>query len=360
MENKDDYMEIEPVSNATNSNDSLDEDTNETNEKEVIEKDFVPHYLPTYRIRSSYYAVPIILVIVLAGALAYLTYFVAGIDDIDGGYLPEGDLGAWAGIINGIIFTAMAAGMAFLIIFLIRKLGMGVIKYIFGISFAFLGFFMTYFFASSLLYAVVIQFPETELLVNIYYILDLIVLPIVIAAFTVILVYKYFKSKSIATKNFIVLYFGLLIGASMGVIMPLWTTVAILIGVSIWDLYAVLHKTGPIKKLMTYATSEGQQNPEDEENINAKIESGEAVYDTSKLEIGIGDLAFYSMLTSAALIHSNNVFVMFFTAIAVIIGTGITILGLKRNKVLPGLPISIFSGIATMFLSWFALSLIIV
>jgi hypothetical protein len=47
---------------------------------------------------------------------------------------------------------------------------------------------------------------------------------------------------------------------------------------------------------------------------------------------------------------------MILTTFAIIIGTGITISGLRRNKVLPGLPISIFLGIGTMLLSWFLIS----
>lgn len=64
------------------------------------------------------------------------------------------------------------------------------------------------------------------------------------------------------------------------------------------------------------------------------------------------------MLTSSALILAGSVIVMILTSIAIIIGTGITIQGLKKNKILPGLPISIFLGIGTMLLSWYILSLI--
>jgi hypothetical protein len=64
------------------------------------------------------------------------------------------------------------------------------------------------------------------------------------------------------------------------------------------------------------------------------------------------------MLTSSALIQANSVIVMILTAIAIIIGTGITIMGLKRNKILPGLPISIFLGIGTMLISWYIISII--
>jgi hypothetical protein len=103
-----------------------------------------------------------------------------------------------------------------------------------------------------------------------------------------------------------------------------------------------------------------KNNEEDltENELREKLQSGEIVYDTSKLEIGIGDLAFYSMLTTSALIITGNLIIMAFTAIAIIIGTGITIQGLKRNKILPGLPISIFLGIGTMLLSWYIFSII--
>ena len=59
------------------------------------------------------------------------------------------------------------------------------------------------------------------------------------------------------------------------------------------------------------------------------------------------------MLTSSALVQTNNVIIMVLTSIAIIIGTGITIMGLKRNKILPGLPISIFLGIGIMLFSWY-------
>ncbi|KKL57527.1 hypothetical protein LCGC14_2234500, partial [marine sediment metagenome] len=168
----------------------------------------------------------------------------------------------------------------------------------------------------------------------------------------------YFTSTSIKVKNFIVLYIGLLIGASMGVLMPLWTTLAILIGISFWDLFAVLYKHGPIKQMIDLVSEPKEDhNKLSDEEMKEKIQSGEYAYDTSKLEIGIGDLAFYSMLTSSTLVQTGNVIIMILTSLAIMIGTGITIMGLKRNKILPGLPISIFLGIGTMLLSWYLFSL---
>ena len=329
---------------------------NEEKGQEVVEKDFVPHFLPTYRIKMNLFPLPIITVIIIAGILAYLTYFVAGVQ-IEGGYFSEEQYGALGGILNGIIFTVLSVISAFIIVFIIRKKGIDVLKYIFGFTFGFLGFFLTWFFVSILIYLIFITFPETILLVNLYYFTSDILSPIIVGIFTFFLLYRYFKSKSITTKNIIVLYISLLISASMGIFMPLWTTIAILIGISFWDMYAVLHKRGPIKEMIDIA-SKNNNNDLVDESLERRVESGEAIYDTSRVEIGIGDLAFYSLLTSSSLIQTNNLFVMIFTSIAILIGTGITLMGLKRNKILPGLPISIFLGIGTMFLSWYLFSIL--
>ena len=316
--------------------------------KEVIKKDFIPHFFPTYRIKRKLYPIPIILVIGISAILAYLTYIEAGIQ-IDGGYIPESEFGALGGILNGLIYTAIAGISAFIIIFIIKKKGISVLMYIFGFSFGLIGFFQTWFFGQTILYLLFLDSPLLFYLT--YY--ELIFLA---AFFTIIMLYLYFTSKSIKTKNFIVLYIGLLIGASMGVIMPLWTTLAILIGISCWDIFAVLYKHGPIKQLIDIASIPEEGVVLSDKEIQGKIKTGEYEYDTSKLEIGIGDLAFYSMLTSSALVQTSNLFVMIFTAFAILVGTGITISGLKRNKILPGLPISIFLGIGTMILSWYLIS----
>jgi hypothetical protein len=317
-------------------------------EKEVIKKDFIPHFFPTYRIKRNLYPIPIILVVAIAGILAYLTYIEAGYQ-IDGGYFPESEMGALGGLLNGLIYTALAVVSAFIIIFIIKRKGIGVLMYIFGFSFGLIGFFQTWFFGQIIVYLLFYRVP------NLFYLFyyELIFLA---AVFTILMIYMYFTSRSIKVKNSIVLYIGLLIGASMGVLMPFWTTLAILIGISFWDIFAVFYKHGPIKQLIDIASDPGEGDVLSEPEIKQKIETGEYEYDTSTLEIGIGDLAFYSMLTSSALVQSNNLLVMIFTALAIILGTGITISGLKRNKLLPGLPISIFLGIGTMMLSWYLIS----
>ena len=322
-------------------------------DKRIVNKDFIPNYFPTYRIKRTLYPIPIFIVVIIAGILAHLTYVEAGVQ-IDGGYISESEYGAIGGIINGLIYTVLAGFSAFVIIYIIKKRGVGALIYIFGIGFGMVTFFQTWFFGEVILYLLFSNNPR------LYYLLD-VELIFLTAVFTIFMIYRYFTSTSIKIKNFIVLYIGLLIGASMGVLMPLWTTLAILIGISLWDMFAVLYKHGPIKQLIDLV-SEPNDNitSTSETELKEKIQSGEYTYDTSKLEIGIGDLAFYSMLTSSALVQTNNVIIMILTSIAIIIGTGITIMGLKRNKILPGLPISIFLGIGTMLFSWYIFSLIFV
>ncbi|MFW9973399.1 MAG: hypothetical protein ACFFDF_24660, partial [Candidatus Odinarchaeota archaeon] len=346
-ENMTDLIENSEETNI-NEDDIKNSQKIEENDKDLVKKDFIPHFFPTYRIKRKLYPIPIILVIAISAILAYVTYIEAGIQ-IDGGYFSESEYGALGGILNGIIYTALAGISAFIIIFIIKKKGIGILMYIFGFSFGLIGFFQTWFFGQIILYVLFLNLP---ILFYLFY-YELIFLA---AFFTIIMLYLYFTSKSIKTKNFIVLYIGLLIGASMGVIMPLWTTLAILIGISCWDIFAVLYKHGPIKQLIDIASTPEGEIVSSEQELQQKIKTGEYEYDTSKLEIGIGDLAFYSMLTSSALVQTNNLIIMVLTACATIVGTGITILGLKRNKILPGLPISIFLGIGTMLLSWFIIS----
>jgi len=319
--------------------------------KEVVKKDFIPHFFPTYTTKRKMYPIPIIIVVLIAGILAYLTYFEAGVQ-IDGGYFSESEMGVLGGVLNGLIYTLFAGVSAFVIIFIIKKKGIGFLMYIFGFSFGLVIFFQTWFFGEIIIWLLFSRIPT---LFYVFY-FELIFLT---AILTIFMIYRYFTSKSIKTKNFIVIYVGLLIGASMGVFMPLWTTLAILIGISCWDIFAVLYKHGPIKQLIELASKPEDGDDISDDDLKDKIKSGEYEYDTSKLEIGIGDLAFYSMLTSSALVQTNNVVIMILTAIAIIFGTGITISALKRNKLLPGLPISIFLGIGTMMLSWYFLAVVL-
>jgi len=316
----------------------------------IIKKDTIPHFLPTYRIKFNYYSIPIVVVIILASILAYLTFFGAGVQ-VEESYFPEEDLGPLAVLLNGVIFTVIAVVSGFLIVFFIKKLGMGVLKYLFGISFGFVSFFITLMFLDVIIYLIFIQFPETTFVLRLYLLFTNLYIPIGTAISVFFLLYKYFTSKSIKTKNFIVLYISLLISASMSIVLPFWSTLAILVGISFWDIFAVLYKKGPIKEMIELISENDSKDEMEEAELKEQIESGNAIYDTTNLEIGIGDLAFYGLLTSSVLLFTNNIIIAALTTVAIVIGTGITISRLKKNRILPGLPISIFLGIGAFLLS---------
>ena len=322
----------------------------EEEQKEIIEKDFIPHFLPTYRIKLKFFSIPIVVVIILSSILAYLTFVIAGFQ-VEESYFPEEELGALAVLLNGIIFTVIAVVSGFLIVFFIKKLGMGVLKYLFGISFGFVSFFITLMFLEVIISLIFIQFPETTFVFKLYLLFKNLYIPMGTAISVFFLIYKYFTSKSIKTKNFIVLYIGLLISASMSIVLPFWSTLAILVGISFWDIFAVLYKKGPIKEMIELISENDDKDELEKAELKEQIESGEAIYDTSNIEIGIGDLAFYGLLTSSVLLFTNNIIITALTTIAIVIGTGITLSRLKKNKILPGLPISIFLGIGAFLLS---------
>jgi presenilin-like A22 family membrane protease len=148
-------------------------------------------------------------------------------------------------------------------------------------------------------------------------------------------------------RNIYVISIGTLIGAFMGIAMPLWTTIVLLIGVSIWDFISV--KRGPIKGIMEIM---GNVDPDAVRNLSKED------FDQAEIQIGIGDIAFYSMLTSGCLIATNtsiipgtqltmlgSIIVTVFTAMGILIGAFITIRALRKNAILPGLPLSIFIGL---------------
>ncbi len=324
----------------------------EEGQKEIIEKDDIPHFLPTYRIKFKLYPLPVVVVIILASILAYLTFVVAGVQ-VEESYFPEEELGALAVILNGLLFTVIAVVFGFIIVFFIKKLGIGVLKYLFGLSFGLVSFLVTLMFLDVIVYLIFIQFPETTVIINLYFLFSNWFLPIGTAISVFFLIYKYFTSKSIKTKNFIILYISLLLSASMSIVLApnFWSIIAILVGISCWDIFAVLYKKGPIKEMIEILSEKDNGNEMTKAEVKEKIESGTAIYDTSKLELGIGDLVFYALLTSSVLLFTNNIIITVLTTVAIIIGTGITISRLKKNRVLPGLPISIFLGIGTFLIS---------
>ncbi len=294
-----------------------------------------PLRLPVFRVTAKYFLVPILAAIILAGALAYVTFYGAEIQITAVPFSEEqfGELGG--ALINGLFFTLVAGVSSFLIYILVKKRGLNSLRMILSGTFLFLGTILVIFFGESVL--IIFALPMES-----FYIL------IVIGGVLAFVLTYIFHSDKFSTraKNAVVLVFGVLIGAFMGIIMPTWTTMMILIGISIWDIISV--RRGPIKKIFQLFDPEMQES-EQERTEDPAASSHESFLDAS-MEIGIGDIAFYSLLASHALISTDSILVWGITTIGVLLGAMWTLRLIRRNKILPGLPLSIFIGIALYWL----------
>ncbi len=294
--------------------------------------------LPVFRVTAKYFVVPIIVAIILAGILAYITFYNAGIQ-ISAVPFSEEEFGQIGGaLFNGIFFTAIAGVSSFIILFLVKKRGLNALHAILSGTFLFLGVILIIFFGDGVL--VIFALP-----VESFY-----VLVVIGGVVGFLLTYIFHSDKfSSRAKNAVILIFGVLIGAFMGVIMPTWTTMMILIGISFWDIISV--RRGPIKKIFQLFDPE-MQELEQKGTEKPAILSREEFKEAS-MEIGIGDIAFYSLLASHALISTDSILVWGFTTLGVLIGAMWTLRLIRKNKMLPGLPLSIFIGIALYWLGIF-------
>jgi hypothetical protein len=297
--------------------------------------------LPVYSTSPKRLWLPIVICIVGAGLLSICLNFVSPLLEMEY-QIADPSLGAGANIIDAVIFIGIGAAAAFILIKIVRKRGINALEKIMTIAFLVLGTFITYFYGLYVLILINEQIPVDGVWQYIWMATSF--------AIALSLVWLYASPKYASRQgihNIVVVIFGVLIGSYLASLIPTWTSLIILMGFSLYDIYSV--RKGPIKEMMQ------QADPD--------VASGDLVdvdIDDISIDIGIGDLAFYSMLTSITLISaewggpglvaiSGNPFlyiIPFAAAIVgVLIGAWISFELVKKNKILPGLPMSIFIGI---------------
>jgi len=123
---------------------------------------------------------------------------------------------------------------------------------------------------------------------------------------------------------------GIFLGYSIG---PL--TALVLIGaLVIYDIVAVFR--GPVGALAK--TIEEDDLPG-------------AVFTYGDLTIGMGDMVFYSLVATTALVYFGGVFSFFGAAIGILAGTFLGFKALSKYEMFPGLPFSLLLGVAGMLLA---------
>ncbi|KAL0213816.1 hypothetical protein P9112_006000 [Eukaryota sp. TZLM1-RC] len=131
--------------------------------------------------------------------------------------------------------------------------------------------------------------------------------------------------------------------------LPVWTLWMFVVLISLYDLYAVLHTSGPLRALTSpeRCTSSAQNTTSSGENA---VDFSVLVYSTESQELGLGDFLIYALLASLA--FKSGFFVAILVISAIAMGLILT-LGLLYlyERTLPALPISIGLGCLVFVLS---------
>jgi len=147
---------------------------------------------------------------------------------------------------------------------------------------------------------------------------------------TIILGLAIYKSKGFTHLAAIVIVGGMT-GTFLGVSIPMLTAIALLLALAAYDLFAVYK--GPIGKMAQTADLE---------------EFTGAVFTYGDLTVGMGDMVFYSMLASIAMINFGPL-PFLAAAVGVIVGAYLGFKMLEGRDMFPGLPFAVVLGLALMY-----------
>ena len=263
---------------------------------------------------SPIYLVPIAISI-LVGILCSLLFIAANTDI---GYItimPESLSGsAW----NAAYFVILIAAGAYSMYFLLkRKIHFG-IRLLIGVAISIVTFMLSLLYLES-------TFTIMGFEVGLWLLL---VASAVIAA---IVTYLIFSSIKVA-REIVVLLVGGSLGAFLGLTIPPLSAIFILLLLAVYDIIAVYY--GPVGEIASHGL----------ENLPGISFSFKDVH------IGLGDLTFYSMLISHALIYFGEK-ACIFSVVGVLLGSFLAFKLLEKRGMFPGLPIPIVLGLVLMYFS---------
>jgi len=263
---------------------------------------------------SPIYLVPIVLSIFVGIFCSLL--FIAANTNI--GYItimPESLSGsAW----NAVYFVILIAAGAYFMYFLLKKKFHFGIRLLIGIAILVVTFMLSILYLDSFLVIINLEISPWLLLVA-------------SAITTSVAVYLTFSRVKIA-HDIVVLLVGGGLGAFLGLTIPTLSAIFILLLLAVYDVIAVYY--GPVGKIASHGL---EKLP----GISLSFKD---------VHVGLGDLTFYSMLVSHALIYFGEK-ACIFSAVGVLLGSFVAFKLLEKRGMFPGLPVPIGLGLALMFLS---------
>ncbi len=230
--------------------------------------------------------------------------------------------GFYAALANAILFVVLATVGALLVILLLKYGRENLLRYILIGAFVFIGIVVVAYF--GYMFLIVME-------------LDALLAIVILFAFvsTASLAFIMVEPEN-RMKNAGLLIFGSGIGAFLGVVLPVWTSILLLIALSIYDYVSV--KRGPIRKIVELT----EESPE---------KLGALAVSTAEWDIGLGDVAFYCMMTVLAVVNFGFLPTLF-TVIGVVAGFRITMRLLEKRGLMPGLPVPVSLGLLGLLIGF--------
>ncbi|MBN1330739.1 MAG: hypothetical protein JXA54_14805 [Candidatus Heimdallarchaeota archaeon] len=333
----------------------------------------------TIRKRFLSISLPILICSVLSGVCSWIIFgYFTG--DFGGDEIPQAEIGG-SPYITAIVFVAIAFVGSTGIFLIIKYSGIKVLKAIFAVAILVTSFFFVFLIIFSTPYYILDLTTDNTVFSNR---IDLIILSLsiiggaIFALITILSMVYQIIPKPIP--QIMAVLFAVLSGTFLATFLPTLAAILVMIGLSIYDIISVFK--GPIKKIAEiteerYNEENNNLKATEKEPSSIEISSNEELsletdntdstpetrVDDSQyiyvdyIELGLGDLAFFGMLFSFALIKLG-----LYSAIAafvgVIIGSIFTIRLLSKAKMMPGLPISIGLGLIFAFGVWGILKLV--
>jgi presenilin-like A22 family membrane protease len=233
--------------------------------------------------------------------------------------IPESTPGAPIG--NALYFVVLVSISAFIFYVLLKRRSKKIIKALIIVA-------MT---TAALLLSLV----YFSALFSYYPAFDILLIPVSIVI-TVLFDLAIFRFHSIV-RNIAVICIGGALGIFFGFAIPLWSAILILAFLAVYDVFAVYR--GPVGKI-----AESSGGLDDLRGLSFSFKD---------VQMGLGDLVFYSMLTGAMFFSFINSAISPFgflpcivAIIGIMAGSIVTFFMLERRGIFPGLPFPIMFGLA--------------
>jgi hypothetical protein len=262
---------------------------------------------------------PVFLGLLATGILAYPISIVAPAQ----AQVTPFDVNSAAGAsLNAVVFVFALGASATVMFLLIRRGRMRFIRRLIKGALVLVSFAVAFWYSTSILASVV------DVSTNLWALVSLL-LSLGVAAAIGLTVFGKGQSRQLSGVTALGALTGVFLGYSIGPV-----TALVLVGaLVVYDIVAVFR--GPVGALAK------------------AVEAGDlpgAMYTYGELTIGMGDLVFYSLVATTALV-SFGLFSFFGAALGILAGSYLGFRALSRYEMFPGLPFSLLLGVAGMLLT---------